>query len=74
MGSDKTKPLLAQELNCKTISAFKPVLKLLPTPMYTLVEGEKFKLTPQDRQKHVVLAAKNLECQVPNLDTSHETV
>ena len=36
--------------------------------------GQKFKLNPLDKQEHPMLVAKDLECQPPNPDTSHEKV
>ena len=71
VGKNDTKPTLAQEFGRKTIPAYKPVQKPPPAPALT---GQKSKSNPPDGQKHPTLAAKYLECQAPNSDTSHEKV
>lgn len=85
-GKDEAKPHLVQEFECKTISARKPVQESLlaptplapapptPAPPAPTSAGQKSKSNPPDGQEHLALAAKDLECQAPNPDTSCEKV
>ena len=76
MGKNEVKPLLAQEFERKTIPACEPVQEPPPTfaPPAPASAGQKSKSNPPDKQEHLVVAAKDLECQAPNLDTSREKV
>ena len=71
VGKDKAKPLLAQEFECMTI----PACELIQEPHPASASaGQKSKSNLPEGQERPILAAKNLECQAPNLDTSCEKV
>ncbi|MCJ1349321.1 hypothetical protein MMC31_007557 [Peltigera leucophlebia] len=72
----KDEPALAQEFECKTISACEPVQGLppAPTPLASASAGQKFKSNPPDGQECLALAAKDPKCQALNPDTSREKV
>ena len=75
-GKNKTKPLLVQEFERKTIPTREPVQESLPIPIppAPTSAGQKSKSNPRNRLKRLAIVAKDPECQAPNPNISREKV